>query len=68
MEETSKLPEILNEEEIRQLEEAERVKIISYGDDERFFAVIDGADLYYHTDKDNQNYTILKRNYLEGSI
>jgi hypothetical protein len=63
-----KLPRILDEKEIKQLEEAERVKIMPYGSDKRFFAVIDGVDLYYHTQENNRDYTILKRNYLESSI
>jgi len=62
-----KLPRILDEKEIKQLEEAERVKIMPYGNDKRFFAVIDGVDLYYHTREDNRDYIILKRDYLECS-
>lgn len=59
-----KLPAILNEEKIKQLEEAERVKIMSYAYDKEFFAVIDGVDLYYHAEENNKNYTLLTRNYL----
>ena len=58
-----KLPAILNEEEIKDLEGEGRAEIVPYSYDKRFFAVIDGVDLYYHVGENNRDYVIFKRNF-----
>lgn len=56
------LPFKLGDEEIKELEQTGRVEIMSYGDDRRYFAIVDKA-LYHHT---NGEYTLLEKDFEKG--
>ena len=58
-----KLSDKLSEEEVKELEEAGRTEFASWGDDEKWFVVVDKMNIYYHTEiKNNEKgYMIIKR-------
>jgi len=63
-----KLTERLDKKRIKELEETGRIKILSYGNDNRFFAIVDSKNLYKHVNDSDGDYVLLKENYLEKSI